>query len=501
MRRYRAAPGMASVPSSAAARVTVRSGVRGAALRAAPAAAVVAGVAIVLRLAYAPWYLNYDARYALLWARDAWRGHLPEYTADFAPTPHPLQTAASSLALPFGDAADDLLVWLVLLCFGALVWLVYRLGAALFSPWAGAVAALAVATRPALQRDALLAYQDVPFAALVVGAVLLEARRRRRGMAVLAVLALAGLLRPEAWALSGLYVLYLWRGGSNPERLRFAALAAVAPLIWVATDWIVTGDPLHSMHGTAALAEAVDRRRELSDVPYWTVQYFGFVLREPLLAGIPLGLAFAWLHRRGPAVLPLAAAAAMTAVFAIGPLFGLPLIGRYIRTPAVLLALFYGLAVAGWLMLEPGRARRVWLALGALALAASLAFLPRHAEMLQGLERRVDLDGAYYADLRDISTAPAVRRAMGSCAPMSIADRKPIPYVRWWTCGDPGSVGTVLDGASPLGRLLMVPRRNPLTERIYRAGFPAARPPRAYALIAENRSWRVFGAPGCGTPA
>jgi hypothetical protein len=31
-----------------------------------PAAATVAGVAVLLRLVFDPWYLNYDARYALL---------------------------------------------------------------------------------------------------------------------------------------------------------------------------------------------------------------------------------------------------------------------------------------------------------------------------------------------------------------------------------------------------------------------------------------------------
>src|SRR3712207_7854969 len=40
------------------------------------------------------------------------------------------------------------------------------------------------------------------------------------------------------------------------------------------------------------------RSREVDQVPYWTAKYFGFVLREPLVAGVPLGLAFAWLHRR-----------------------------------------------------------------------------------------------------------------------------------------------------------------------------------------------------------
>ena len=132
-----------------------------------PAAATVVGVAVLLRLVYDQ-YLNYDARYALLWARDLARGLKPDYEADFAPTPHPLETAVSVLAVPFGDGADVLLVWLILLSFGLLVWLTYRLGAELFSPWVGVVAALVVLTRPALERDALLGYQDTAFAVLIV---------------------------------------------------------------------------------------------------------------------------------------------------------------------------------------------------------------------------------------------------------------------------------------------------------------------------------------------
>ena len=53
------------------------------------------------------------------------------------------------------------------------------------------------------------AYVDVPYLLLVLCAVLLETRRRRAGAPVLALLALAGLLRPEAWVFSGLYWLYL----------------------------------------------------------------------------------------------------------------------------------------------------------------------------------------------------------------------------------------------------------------------------------------------------
>src|SRR5215210_8618152 len=106
------------------------------ALRAAvPAAATVVGVAALLRLVYDPWFLNYDARYALVWARDLATGQTPDYTAAYAPTPHPLETLVSLLAVPFGEGGDAIMVWLVLLCFGVLVWLAYRLGAELFSPW------------------------------------------------------------------------------------------------------------------------------------------------------------------------------------------------------------------------------------------------------------------------------------------------------------------------------------------------------------------------------
>src|SRR4051812_3973738 len=349
---------MAAASSPRAAPATVAANARRVLRPALPLVATAIAVAAVMWLVYDPWYLNYDARYALLWAHDLAHGLHPDYTADFAPTPHPLQTASSILALPFGSHADDVVALSALLCFGALGYVTYRLGSELFTPAAGVVAALVVLTRPALQRDAVLAYQDVAFAALVAGAVLLEARQRRRGLPVLAVLAVAGLVRPDAWALAGLYWLYLWPSLSPRRRLAYAGIVAAAPVLWACADWWVTGDPLHSLHGTAALAEEADRRRHLRQVPFWTAQYLGFTLREPVIIALPIGLFFAWRYRLRQAILPLAAAATTTAVFAIGPVFGLPLIGRYVRTPSVLLALFYGLAVFGWQLLPEGRERK-----------------------------------------------------------------------------------------------------------------------------------------------
>jgi hypothetical protein len=299
--------------------------------------------------------------------------------------------------------------------------------------------------------------------------------------------------------LGGLYVLWLWPALTPRRRAALIAVAALAPVLWALTDWLVTGDALHSLHGTADLAEANNRRRRVDQVPFWTAQYLGYALREPLVLGVPIGLVFAWRHARRAATMPIAVAVAMTAAFAAGPIFGLPLIRRYMETPAVLLALFYGLAVAGWTMLEPGRTRRIWQVIGAFAAVLSLAWLPWHASMLHTVGKRISSDSVLYGDLRAAGQAPAVRAAFARCAPLTAGDHRPIPFIRWWLDGDPGSVGTVKGGADPLGRMLLLPRHGPTTRRIYGPKtFPRVAVPAGWSRVYANRSWWVFAAPGCG---
>ena len=74
----------------------------------------------------------------------------------------------------------------------------------------------------AMERDALLAYQDGPFAALVVGAGLAEAREPKRGTLVLALLAVAGgvqiahFLEASSAVVAGPYDLSLGEGSITP---------------------------------------------------------------------------------------------------------------------------------------------------------------------------------------------------------------------------------------------------------------------------------------------
>src|SRR3954454_520962 len=98
-------PRMGTASRSTAAPATMPHSLR-AARHIAPAVATVAAGAVLLRLVYEPWFLNYDARYALLWARDVAHGLTPDYAGAYAPTPHQLETGAWLIAVSLRHGGD-----------------------------------------------------------------------------------------------------------------------------------------------------------------------------------------------------------------------------------------------------------------------------------------------------------------------------------------------------------------------------------------------------------
>jgi hypothetical protein len=487
----------ASPPSPAPA--VLRDRPRARALRVLPPLAVILGVPGLIALTYGWSYLNFDARYALLWARDIVHGYTPDYTGAFAPTPHPLQTFVAGLTLPFGHvAAGKLMALIALLSFGVLVWLVYRVGSELHSPAVGVVAAVVVATRPNLGRFALVGYQDIPFAMLIVLALLLEVKRPKRGPAVLAVLGLAGLMRPDAWVLSAAYVIYLWRDSSPRRRVELVALALAAPVLWMVQDAIVTGQPLHSLKGTKELAGEVNRRRPAQDVPSRTLWYLKLLLLWPLALGVPVGLVYWWRRERRRWTVVVATAVILVGFILFAALVGLSLIQRYMITPAVLLTLVYGLAVFGWRQLPAGEARNRWRALGVASLALSVLWIPWHASNISHLATRLDHEHTNYTDLRHALEAPAVRARFDRCGTISVLGHKPVPDVRWWLDGDPGSVRIVEGHVRRVGPLLLRPRPTKEMWTLYRKVFARVAPPAGYRRLFFNHSWVVYATAGCG---
>src|SRR3954454_19628938 len=202
-------------------------------------ALVAVAVATLVGFLAHPTYPNYDSYYSLVWAREALHGTAPSFDAYRAATEHPLAIAFAGLLTPFGDGADRLLVGATMASFVALAAGLYRLAAVSFTPAVGLVAALLVCTRFDFPFLALRAYVDIPFLALVMWAAAIEARRLRRGAPGFVLLALAGLLRPEAWVLSGVYWLWCAPRASWRRRGAYAALTAAGPLMWAGVDLAV----------------------------------------------------------------------------------------------------------------------------------------------------------------------------------------------------------------------------------------------------------------------
>src|SRR4051812_36694233 len=245
----------------------------------------VAGVlvgAVALRLLAGPGLVNYDTLYALVWGRELAHGTLPDLDVAIAPTPHPLADLGAVALSPLsslevgglhGELAAGAAIVVAYVALALLGWIVFALGRAWFNTAAGVLAAGIVLTRVPLLDFGARAYVDIPYLALVLGALLVETRRPRSGAPVLALLALAGLLRPEAWLFSAAYVVWLLLPGVRSslhgdgprsaaawrDAAPLLALAAAAPLLWGLHDLLLTGDPLHSLIGTRDNAATLGR--------------------------------------------------------------------------------------------------------------------------------------------------------------------------------------------------------------------------------------------------
>src|SRR4051794_20501527 len=274
--------------------------------RNATIAAVLAGILVLGLFFGLRTYPNYDSYYQLLWGQDLAHGHLPDYSVFRSPTPHPLSVLVGFLLSPFGLAGDRLMVLITLVAWVGLLWAIYRFTKHLLGTLVAAVAVLVMLTRTDLEFFALRGVVDIWFLFFVFAAAAMEVRTPRRGMPVMLLLALAGLLRPEAWVLAGIYVLWLFPTKGFRGIWPYVLLAAAPVVAWLAWDWIVTGKPLYSLTSTRETAGEFKRNRGVIEAIKLVPDYVG--ANEKIVnvviggAGAPLGF---WVIRRGaPRPLP-----------------------------------------------------------------------------------------------------------------------------------------------------------------------------------------------------
>ncbi len=445
-------------------------------------------------------FVNYDTLYALVWGQQLSRGELPQYGLPIAPTPHPLVEALGIALSPLGaSATTTIAVALAFLALSACGWLVYQLTRAWFGRAAGVVAALVLLTRVPILSYGVRAYVDVPYMLLVLCALLVETRKRRAGAPVLVLLALAGLLRPEAWAFSGLYWLYLQIASTRtyPSRTRsqlgwLALLAAAAPLVWVLSDLLITGNAMWSLTNTKHTATTLGRATGIEDVPEYIPRRIGEILRPVVLVGAALGgvLTLAWLREKAA----LAAIAGVTAVvvFAAMASVGLPIDSRYAFLAGAILCVFCGAGVFGWRALPKGDRRRTpWMAAGGVVLLALIVTLPGQIKSAHKELHNLAAQETIQDDLLALVHDKAIAL---KCGPVGVPNHAPIPLLALYLKARPSQVvsaeakpiatGTYVDPASTeVEHAYVLDPHDPHSAVSIPPGFTASR---------SNRSWLLF---------
>jgi hypothetical protein len=487
-------------------------------------AAWVAAVTALLLLVFPVGFPNYDTIYALVWGRELAHGVSPDYGSALPPTPHPLTDLIGLVATPLGDGAITITMVIAYASLGLIGFFVYRLGSLWFDRWIGAVAAAIVLTRAPFLSNGLRAYIDLPYIALCLGALLIEAKRPRAGWPVLALLVPAGLLRPEAWLFAGVYWLWLafdlrppgrpvadgeasrpigrlfgwelaWRRERRSgELVRLAALAAAGPLLWILFDAITAGDPLYSLTGTQETVETLKRHTGPLDLLLYGPRALGEVLQWPgmvgALGGVVLG--FAFLRRRS--ALGIAAAALALAAFALLAAAGLAIIARYTMLAAAILAVFVALALLGWRLLDrEHRWRRRWQLFAGLVALMFVAWLPNQWD----LDSRVDTDLTDQAriegDLTDLVDDGAFEPL---CGPIAVPNHRAIPRLAFGLDVKPTAIVSASEEGVPRRGYFVAPASKAVIHNFILdpndpTDFSLDVPP-GFRQVAANESWKVY---------
>ena len=397
-----------------------------------------------------PTYPNYDSYYSLLWGREILHLDLPSFDGYRTPTEHPLAVAFGAALSLLGRHGDRVMVFcteasFVVLCAG-----IYRLARTAFTPLVGLAAAGILCTRFDFPFLAARAYIDIPYLAFVVWAAALELARPRRGGIVWVLLACAGLLRPEAWLIIGLYFLWMCSGELGPghpprERLirwaKYATWSAIGPGIWVVLDFVVTGDPMFSLNHTSGLAEELGRTKGLAEVPDSMRRFFLNLAKAPVLyAAIAGFLAALWLAPRRvimPGVLWLIG----TGTFVLVGIAGLSVIDRYLLVPTLMVMVFAAFVLGGWTVLRPGLlVRRIW-AVAAIAVIAYGVLFTATKVNFHNFDSELTLRGNSHRSLVELLDRPDVKAAIArKCGPVSTPNHKLVPDTRWIVDGSESEV-------------------------------------------------------------
>jgi len=499
-------------------------------------AAWVAAVTAVLLIVFPVGFPNYDTIYALVWGRELAHGVSPDYGAALPPTPHPLTDLIGLVTSPFGEAPITVIMVLAYLSLGLIAYFVYRLGTVWFDKWVGILAAVIVLTRAPFLSNGLRAYVDLPYIALCLGALYIEARKPRAGWPVLALLVPAGLLRPEAWGFAIAYWLWLafeverageakerrpvtpevagwrspavfgwraaWRGERSNTELAWLGLLALGGLIlWVLFDAVTTGNPLYSLTGTQETVESLKRQTGPVDLVLYGPRRLGEVMQWPGMIGGFGGLVLGICLLRRRSALGFAAVVLALLAFAFLAAAGLAIIARYTMLAGAILSIFFALALLGWRFIDRGNPWRVrWQVFAGIVLLMVLIWLPNQWNLDKQVHTDLTNQGQIENDLSDLVDEGAFSP---ECGPIAVPNHRAVPRLAFGLDVKPTDIVSASEAVSGEER-----------EKLEEAGYwvqPASNfvihnyildpndktkfniePPPGFHQVAGNDSWLIY---------
>jgi hypothetical protein len=474
----------------------------------------IAAVAGLLWLVFPFGFPNYDTVYMLVWGDELAHGISPDTGAPLPPTPHPLAELWGLLLAPFGAVtASDATTVVAYLALGAIAYLVYRLGALWFDRAIGLLGAAIVLTRAPFLSNGLRAYVDLPYIALVLAGLVIESRRPRAGWPVLALLALAGLLRPEAWLFSAAYLAYLLlerdperpglalrrRAGMDSQQVGgLVALAASAPLGWGLFDLITAGDPLYSFTGTRDTVETLQRQTGPVDLVLYGPRRLGEVMQLPGLIGAAGGMVLGLAFLRQRSLTGIVAAVLAGLAFAILACAGLAIIPRYTMLASAVLAVFCALAVLGWRLLPAEHPwRRRWQVIAALVAVGFVVQAPQQYDYLHTVRTDLDEQSAIESDLHELADSGAFQP---NCVPISVPNHRAVPRLAAWLDLKPSEIVSSSEQRQPRRGYFLDPANEDVVHHFVLDPNDPRRlttkvPPR-FRRVARNESWLLYA--DCG---
>lgn len=361
--------------------------------------------------------LGYDVWAWLVWGREILA---LELATTGGPSWKPLPALLAAPLALLGDLAPS--GWLAFARASAFMalFLAYRVAARLAGPIAGVAAAAALALSADFYVTALRGYSEPLLIALVLAAV--DRHLSRRPLPALALLALAGLLRPEAWLLLAAYGAYVWR--TTPRAgLGVASLVAAGPLLWLGLDWVGSGNLLESSD-VALTSPAGSAAR--ADDPVLEVLMRGLeTLSAPVLAFALVGAVVALRRKDWPVTALGVATLAWVGMVAAMAAAGYTGRRRYLALAAALACVVAGVGFA-WTIRAAARRQRELAAAVVVAVVVAVGIF--NWQRARSNARLTSVARAQADQLAELGRA--LDRAGGAARTLSVGDPTVNPFLQ-----------------------------------------------------------------------